>query len=106
MSAKHLVVFITTSGNEEARKISREIVNNKLAACVNIVSNIHSVYLWKGGVEESSECLLIAKTLEEKFEKLINKVKEIHSYDVPEVIALPIVKGYEKYLRWIYDSLK
>nr|MDO8043418.1 divalent-cation tolerance protein CutA [Candidatus Baldrarchaeota archaeon] len=100
------VVFVTCSGKEEAEKISKTLVKEKLAACVNVVSTVKSFFWWEGKVDESEEHLLIIKTSVEKMEKLIEKVKELHSYSVPEIISLPILEGNKEYLKWIEDSLK
>jgi len=100
------VVFVTCLGKEEAEKISKTLVKEKLAACVNVVSTVKSFFWWEGKVDESEEHLLIIKTSVEKMEKLIEKVKELHSYSVPEIISLPILEGNKEYLKWIEDSLK
>jgi len=100
------VVFVTCSGKEEAEKISKTLVKEKLAACVNVVSTVKSFFWWEGKVDEAEEHLLIIKTSVEKMEKLIEKVKELHSYSVPEIISLPILEGNKEYLKWIEDSLK
>ena len=100
------VVFVTCSGKEEAEKISKTLVRKRLAACVNVVSTVKSFFWWEGKVDEAEEHLLIIKTSVEKMEKLIEKVKELHSYSVPEIISLPILEGNKEYLKWIEDSLK
>ncbi len=100
------VVFVTCSGKEEAEKISKTLVRKRLAACVNVVSTVKSFFWWEGKVDEAEEHLLIIKTGVEKMEKLIEKVKELHSYSVPEIISLPILEGNKEYLKWIEDSLK
>ena len=99
------VVFITASSPEEADKITRALVQGKLAACVSQVPGLKSTYWWKGKVEESSEILLIAKTLKTSVKGLIKAVKKNHSYGVPEVVALRIKDGNKEYLRWIKESL-
>ncbi len=99
-----VVVFITAPNGEEASLIAKALVESKLAACVNIVPAIRSIYLWKGKIEDDTEVLMIVKTREELFESLSSRVKELHSYDVPEVIAIPISKGSEDYLAWLRDS--
>ena len=99
------VVFITASNRKEAEKISRELVKEKLAACVNVFPRVDSRYWWKGKIETSSESLLMAKTKKTALPKLIRKVKAIHSYTVPEIIAIPIVAGNIDYLRWIEESI-
>jgi periplasmic divalent cation tolerance protein len=97
-------IFIVTVGDiEEGKNIARNLVENKLAACVNIIPNITSIYEWKGVIEEDNEYILFIKTIEEKSDKLIQKIQELHSYDEPECIALKIEKGSQGYLNWIED---
>ncbi len=97
-------VFLVTVPNiEEGKKIARVLVESKLAACVNIIQNIQSIYWWKGNIEEDNEHLLIIKTKESKGELIIQKVKELHSYSEPECIGLKIIKGSETYLNWISE---
>ena len=98
-----IVVLITASNEEEAAKIARALVEEKLAGCVNIIKNIRSIYSWKNAVEDEAETLMIAKTQKALFSTLMKKVKELHSYSVPEVIALPIVEGSEDYLKWLQE---
>ncbi|MDD5115903.1 MAG: divalent-cation tolerance protein CutA [Candidatus Omnitrophica bacterium] len=97
----HIIVFITASNNKEARKIASALVSVKLAACVNIASKVDSLFFWEGKVQKASESLLIIKTRKEKLAKLIKLVKSLHSYDVPEIIAVPVISGDRPYLRWI-----
>lgn len=98
---EHIVVFITAPGEEEAAKISHALVEASLAGCVNIVKGIRSIYRWQGKVEDEGEVLMIAKTRREFFEPLLKKVKELHPYAVPEVIAFPIIEGSAEYLNWL-----
>jgi periplasmic divalent cation tolerance protein len=98
-----LVVFITASSEDEAAKIARPLVESKLAGCVNIIKNIRSLYRWEENVEDEQEVLMIAKTRKDLFHELTKKVKELHSYTVPEIIALPIIEGSEDYLNWLRD---
>lgn len=97
----NLIVFITASGEDEASKISRALVEARLAACVNIIKNIRSIYSWEGKIEDEAEVLMIAKTQKHLFDSLMKKVKTLHSYKVPEIIAMPIVDGSEDYLKWL-----
>lgn len=98
-------IVLTTAGSaEEATKISRAIVERRLAACVNIVPQLTSVYRWQGKVEQASECLLIIKTQAAVFERLRDAVKELHSYELPECILLEIAEGSEPYLTWIREN--
>ena len=98
-----IVVFITTSGENEAANIARALVEGRLAACVNIARNLRSIYSWQGKIEDESEVLMIVKTQKKLFHSLSQKVRELHSYSVPEIIALPIVEGSEDYLKWLKE---
>jgi len=98
-----IVVFITASNEDEAANIARALVEGRLAACVNIVRNIRSIYSWQGKVEDESEILMIVKTQKNLFNSLSKKVRELHSYTVPEIIAVPIVEGSEDYLKWLKE---
>jgi len=102
----HIVVLVTAKDKEEAGAIADGLIAERLAACVNIIDNVQSRFRWEGKADQSREALLIIKTEERLFEPLAAKVKELHSYDVPEIIALPIVKGSADYLQWITDSVK
>jgi periplasmic divalent cation tolerance protein len=96
-----LVCLVTTSSVDEARRIGRAIIEERLAACCNIVPRVESIYRWEGKVEEDSEALCIIKTRRELFGALRERVIELHGYDVPEVIALDIADGSEAYLEWL-----
>jgi periplasmic divalent cation tolerance protein len=98
-----IVVLITASSEDEAAKIARALVDARLAGCVNIIKNIRSIYSWEGKIEDEPEVLMIAKTRKTLFDNIIKKVKELHSYTVPEIIALPIIDGSEDYLRWLRE---
>lgn len=102
-TTNYIVVFITASSKKEAMKIANGLVDKKLAACVNIVPNIKSIYTWKGKKEKASEVLLIVKSKREKFKNIVKKVKALHSYSVPEIISIPINNGNKDYLNWIED---
>ncbi len=102
----HIIIFITTSNKKEAKHIARQLIKNKLAACVNIVDKVNSFFRWQGKIDRASEALLIIKSKREKLTKIIKTVKAAHSYDVPEIIALPIIGGHKPYLDWIDDSLR
>jgi periplasmic divalent cation tolerance protein len=103
-SKEVMVVFITAPNEEEAAGIARSLVESKLAACVNIVKNIRSIYSWQGNIEDDSEVLMVVKTKKGLFNALSSRVRELHSYDVPEIIALPITDGSEDYIKWLLDS--
>ena len=102
----YIVILITVVNEKEGNIIAKALILNKLAACVNIVPQIKSIYWWKGKIETSTEKLLIVKTKKTLIPKLIKVVKKLHSYTVPEIIALPIIAGNKDYLEWIYDSTK
>ncbi len=102
----HIVIFVTASNSEEAQKIADKLIESKLAACANIIDNIKSVFWWEGKPDSANETLLIIKSKKSKLSKIIQLVKSLHSYKVPEIIALPIVAGDKNYLNWIDDSLR
>jgi periplasmic divalent cation tolerance protein len=99
-----IVVFVTAGSEAEAETIAKALVEERLAACVNILSPIRSIYRWEGKVTDDQERLLIIKTRAERFSAVEARVKTLHSYQVPEVIALPIVQGSEGYLRWLLEE--
>lgn len=98
-----IVVFITAPKEDEAAKIAQALVEARLAGCVNIIKNIRSVYRWQDKIEDDTEVFMIAKTQRHLFESFMKKVRELHSYTVPEIIAMPIVEGSEDYLKWLRD---
>jgi periplasmic divalent cation tolerance protein len=100
------IVLVTCPSVLLARKIARAVVGKRLAACVNmILSPVESVYSWKGKVERAREYLLVTKTTAKRLAELEREVKRLHSYEVPEFIALPITEGSKKYLSWLRDSV-
>ncbi len=100
-NGKHIVIFITASSGEEARKIAELLLEQRKAACINIVSGIDSSFWWQGKVDLAREHLLIIKTRASLLQKVIELVKTVHSYEIPEIIALPIIGGSVDYLNWI-----
>jgi periplasmic divalent cation tolerance protein len=96
-----IVVLSTCETDEQAKKIARHLVEKRLAACVNIVPGAHSIYRWKGAVEEAAEFVLLIKSKRELFSALRAELAKVHSYEVPEAIALQIVDGSEEYLAWL-----
>jgi len=102
----YIVLFITTSSSEEAYKIAQALLNQRKAACVNIVPRVSSLFWWQGNIESEQESLLIIKTKAPQLDEIVRLVKELHSYDVPEIIALPIVGGNQDYLEWIDKEVK
>ena len=95
------LVYITTSGVEEAEKIGRTLVTERLAACVNILAGMRSLYWWEGRVQDETEAVLLAKTTGERLEALTARVKSLHSYDCPCVVALGLAGGNQEFLAWI-----
>lgn len=104
--SKHRFIFIITTIDDldKAKKISELLVKKKAAACVSITSPITSIYKWKGNIESEKEVALFIKTTENKYPEIEKLIIENHSYEVPEIIALPIIKGEEKYLKWIFEN--
>lgn len=99
-----IIALITAQREEEAAEIATDIVGRKLAACVNIVRGVRSIYRWKGKTEDEGEVLMVVKTRRALFPDLMKRVKELHRYSVPEIIALPIVEGSEEYLEWLKEE--
>jgi periplasmic divalent cation tolerance protein len=102
-----LVVAFSTAGSpEEGRRIARALIAEQLAACVNIVDNICSIYRWQGGIQSSPESLLTIKTRANLIPAIESRLRELHSYDVPELVAVPIVRGAQPYLEWLLSSTR
>ena len=99
-----IMVMITASSKEEGEVISKALLEERLVACANALP-INSRYWWKGNIEEDDEIMLLCKTREELLDRIISRVRELHSYDVPEIIALPILGGSKDYLDWISNSI-
>ena len=100
------IVLSTAGSADEARKIARHLVEHHLAACVNIIPRIESIYRWQGKVESSEECLLLIKTTAEKFPAIRDAIRELHSYELPECIAINIDEGSAEYLEWLANSVQ
>lgn len=99
-----IVVFITAANGEEAARLADMLVGAHLAACVQILPEMESVYRWQGKIERQPEILLLAKTTKAKFEELEREVRVLHSYETPEIIAIPVVAGSAPYLQWVVQS--
>jgi periplasmic divalent cation tolerance protein len=99
-----IVVFVTCGSEEEALKIANALVEAHLAACVNLIAPIRSIYRWEGKIWDEKEWLLIIKTQKQRFEALEKRVRSLHSYSVPEIISLPITEGSSAYLNWIKEN--
>jgi len=102
---QYYLIYITTKDEEEAKKIGKTLVEEKLAACVNIYP-IKSIYWWEEEIMEESEIAMLVKTKAELVDEVIKRVKQLHSYEVPCIISLPIEKGYPDFLKWINQSTK
>ena len=102
--ADFVVVLITAPNEEDAAKMANDLVGSRLAACVNIIKNIRSIYRWQGKIEDEGEVLMLVKIRKEHFKDLEKRVKELHPYAVPEIIALPIIEGSEGYLGWLKEE--
>jgi periplasmic divalent cation tolerance protein len=100
------IVMSTAGSEDEARKLARHLVEHQLAACVNIVPRIESIYRWQGKVESSQEWLLLIKTTAENFPAVRDAIRELHSYELPECVLLTIEEGSPNYLQWLADSVK
>jgi len=98
------VILVTAGSSDEAERIAVSLVDERLAACVNIVAPVRSIYRWQGKVQRDEEHLLIIKAKQATFAQIQERVRELHSYDTPEVIALPITAGSRKYLDWLEAS--
>ena len=100
-----IVAFSTVGKPDDAQRIGRALVERRLAACVNVVPGVTSIYAWKGSISTDAELLLVIKTRREKLGEVRSVLLELHPYEVPELIAMPIEGGHDKYLEWIEDSV-
>jgi periplasmic divalent cation tolerance protein len=100
------IVLSTAGSEDEARKIARGLVERQIAACVNIVPRIESIYRWQGKVESCTEWLLLIKTTIERFPAVRDAIRELHSYDLPECVSINVEDGSPEYLQWLEDSIK
>jgi len=99
-----VVVLITAPNEDDAAQLANDLVASRLAACVNIINNIRSIYRWQGKIEDESEVLMLVKTRKEHFKDLEKRVRELHPYTVPEIIVLPIIEGFVGYLGWLREE--
>ncbi len=102
----NIVLFITTANTEEAQRIASALLNERKAACVNIVPKISSLFWWQDKLDSAQESLLIVKSKASVLDEIVRMVKRLHSYDIPEIIALPIIGGNQDYLEWIGKEVK
>lgn len=101
----NIVVFMTTASKQEAQRIVRFLLDKHLIACANILGVVESQFWWQGKIDKAQEFLVLMKSDEKLFEKLSKTIKELHSYQTPEILALPIVKGWHPYLKWLNATL-
>ncbi len=106
MSGEYIIVFVTTTNKAEAERIAQTLLEEKLIACANIVSPVTSLFHWQGKIDKAEECLVIMKSRRDLFAPLALRLKGLHSYEVPEILAVPIVEGSEAYLSWMGAVLK
>ena len=99
-------IYMTAGNKAVAHKIAKALVEHRLAACVNILENMQSIYRWEKEIQQDTEVVLIAKTTESLVSELIEKVKSLHSYDCPCIVSLPILDGYPPFLKWIHEEVK
>lgn len=99
-------IYMTAGSRTEARKIGNALVESRLAACVNILDNMQSIYRWKGKTQEDSEVVIIAKTTEALVSPLIEKVRSLHTYDCPCIVSLPVLNGYPPFLDWVQTEVQ
>lgn len=102
----YIIVLVTCAQKKEAQRIAEALVEKRLAACVNIIDKISSIFYWQGKIDSAKELLLVVKTKKTKLPKIIKLVKSLHSYNVPEIIAVPVISGDKNYLKWINDSIR
>lgn len=105
MTTDYIIVLVTTAGKDEAEKITQHLLNDKLIACANIVTPVTSFFRWSGKVERAEECLVLMKSRLELFGRLTEIVKTMHSYEVPEILAVSVVEGSRTYLNWLESCL-
>lgn len=101
----YVLVYITAANIDETEALAEVLVKERLAACANVVERVKSIYWWKGVLERDEESMIILKTREDRLDHLIKRVKQLHSYENPEIVAVPILKGSSEYLNWIDDEL-
>jgi len=101
-----IVIFSTSATEEEAERLTRVLLDARLAACINVIPRVRSFYRWKGAIESGDECLLLIKSSRGLFGELKAALEKVHSYEVPEVVALPVVEGAANYLEWMTTNLR
>ncbi len=105
MTTDYIIILVTTANKAEAERIVQHLLDDKLIACANIIGPVTSFFRWSGNIERAEECLVLLKSRNDLFERLTEVVKTMHSYDVPEILALPVVEGSKDYLDWLGSCL-
>jgi periplasmic divalent cation tolerance protein len=105
-NSSFIIILITVPTKKEAQKISDKLLQKKLIACINIIEKVNSLFWWKNKVNSAKEILLVAKTQRKFFNDILKTVKPLHSYDIPEIIAVPIIDADKNYLNWIEESFE
>lgn len=103
---KYIIVLMTASNKKEAESITHQLLEEQLIACANILESVSSLFWWKEKIEQENESLVLMKSNEKLFKPLVQRIKQLHSYEVPEILALPIIDGFESYLNWMRTNLK
>jgi len=104
--ADRVMIYVTTSGDDEAARIARTLVEERFVACANILPPVRSFYRWEGQIQDDREVVFVAKTTRERVPEVIRRVRELHSYEVPAILALPILDGDAAYLQWVGDECR
>lgn len=104
--ADEVVILITAASDDEAAKIARALVDERLAACANILPGVRSLFFWEGKTQDAREVLMVVKTRHTLLDSIVHRVKALHSYTMPEIIALPVLGGSQDYLNWIRETVK
>jgi len=106
MPTPYMIIFCTVPDSTTAKKIARILVEEKLAACCNILADLNSIFSWENKIHDEAELLLIIKSRKELFPALVRQIKKLHPYSVPEIIAIPIMNGNREYLKWMEENVK
>jgi periplasmic divalent cation tolerance protein len=104
--ADEIVILITAASDDEAARIARALVDERLAACANILPGVRSLFFWEGKTQDEREVLMVVKTMHTLLDSIVRRVKALHSYTVPEIIALPVLGGSQDYLKWVRETVQ
>ena len=101
-----VMIYITFSSFDDAKRIAQILIKERLMACANLIDKVTSVYFWKGKMEGAKEVIMIGKTVKDKVDEVISRVKELHSYDLPCIVAIPVLKGNPEFLQWVHEETR